>query len=274
MNYLLEDRRNDLVAQGKRGEREKGDGKTRYEKRVKSRVASVVKDFNQIDMQSLYKYGILTFNVPVTGETDNYKVRIKYGGFLDILQSQLKWQNDRLDLRVVTRALLEAFNKDDVFIHCTCPDYTFRFSYWSSIKNINAGPPEKRPAKITNPKNNLGSGCKHIMLVLANSSWIITLARVIYNYIIYMEKHQKKLYADLMYPAIYGKEYEEPIQLDIEDEEELDNTIDNDTSRIDKANEIGRTRGQFQKGNKYRFKPNERPSTQDQISIEDIKENN
>lgn len=271
LNYLLEDRRNDLVTQGKRGEREKGDGKTRYEKRVKSRIASTVAEYNKIDMQSLYKYNILTVQVPVVGETDNYLVRIKYSGFLDILQKYIERQDGKLDLRAVTRALLDAFNRDDVYIHCNCPDFQYRFAFWLTMGDINSGPPERRPSKITNPHNNLGSGCKHIMLVLANSSWLIKVASVIYNYIIYMEKHQKKLYADLMYPAIYGKKYEEPVQLDIEDETELDVTVDNgDTSRIDIANKEGRVRGQFKTGNKYRFKPNERPGNVNQISIEDI----
>ena len=270
MNYLLEDRRNDLVAQGKRGEREKGDGKTRYEKRVKSRIASTVREYNQIDMQSLYKYNILTVQVPVVGETGNYLVRIKFGSFLDTLQDQIERQNGKLDLRAVTRALLEAFNRDDVYIYCTCDDWKYRMGFWASMSKINSGPPERRPSKITNPKNNLGPGCKHVMLVLANTSWLIKVASVIWNYINYMEKHQKKLYTDIMYPAIYGKKYEEPVQLTIDDEEELANTLSGDTSKVDIANTEGRTRGQFKAGNRYRFKPNERPGTVDQISIEDI----
>ena len=81
---LVEDRRNALMAQGRRGEKEKGTGKSRYEMRVNSKVASTVKEFNEIDMESLFVHNILTINVPVRGETNNYLVRIKFGGFLDI----------------------------------------------------------------------------------------------------------------------------------------------------------------------------------------------
>ena len=261
MSVLLEDRRNALMAQGRRGAKEK-DGKSRYEKRVKSRVASTVKEFNEIDMQSLFVHNILTVNVPVQGETNNYLVRIKFGGFLDILRRQLDRQNGVLDLRAITRALLDAFNQDDVYIHCTCPDYQYRFSYWSSIKDINAGPPEKRPAKITNPKNDKGPGCKHIMLVLSNNSWLIKVASVINNWVIYMSKNRKKQYADIIYPAIYGHPYEEPVQLSIDDEHDL-----NDINTIDIANKEGRTRGQFKAGNPYRFQPRNTP--RGQMSIED-----
>lgn len=256
MPKLFEDKRNQLMAQGRRGTKEK-DGKSRYEKRVKSKVASTVREFNEIDMQSLFVHNILTINVPVRGETDNYLVRIKFGGFLDLLRNQLDRQNGELNLRAITRALLDAFNQDDVYIHCSCPDYQYRFAYWSSIKSINAGPPEKRPAKITNPKNDKGPGCKHIMLVLSNNSWLIKVASVINNWIVYMSKNRKKQYADIVYPAIYGHEYKEPVQLSIDD------TIDiNDQETIDIANKEGRTRGQFKAGNPYRYQPRNTPKGQ------------
>ena len=108
------------MSQGRRGEREKGTGKTRYEMRVNSKVASTVKEFNDIDMQSLFVYNILTINVPVVGETDNYLVKIKFGGFLDLLHKQIERQDGRLDLRAITRALIDAFNQEDVQISCTC----------------------------------------------------------------------------------------------------------------------------------------------------------
>lgn len=268
MSVLLEDRRNALMAQGRRGAKEK-DGKSRYEKRVKSRVASTVKEFNEIDMQSLFVHNILTVNVPVRGETNNYLVRIKFGGFLDILRKQLDRQNGVLDLRAITRALLDAFNQDDVYIHCSCPDYQYRFSYWSSIKDINAGPPEKRPAKITNPKNDKGPGCKHIMLVLSNNSWLIKVASVINNWVIYMSKNRKKQYADIVYPAIYNHPYEEPVQLSMDDEHDL-----NDINTIGIANKEGRTRGQFKAGNPYRFQPRNVPRGQMSIEETETEEEN
>lgn len=265
MSNLLEDRRNALMAQGRRGEKEKHSGKSRYEMRVKSRVASTVREFNEIDMESLFVHNILTVNIPVVGETDRYLVRIKLGGFLDSLREQLERQNNQLNLRAITRALTEIFNREDVYIHCSCPDWRYRMAYWSTIKDINSGPPENRPAKITNPKNNLGPGCKHVMLVLSNNSWMIKVASVINNYIYYMERNRKKDYADIIYPAIYGHPYEEPVQLSLDDRDELDSS----TGTIDTANRVGGTRGRFTPGNPYRFQPrNNRP--QGQLSIDDV----
>ena len=223
-------------------------------------------------MQSLFVHDILTINVPVHGETDDYLVRIKFGGFLDLLRRRIEQQGNKLDLRSVTRALLDAFNQEDVYIRCNCGDFTYRHAYWSTIKNINSGVPEKRPSAITNPKNNLGPGCKHIMLVLANNSWLTRVARVIYNYILYMNRTQQKLYADIIYPAIYGEKYQGPVQIGMLDKQELDNTLDdNTTDDIDQANKEGRQRGIFKPGNKYRFKPDERPGKM-QVSLDDVED--
>ena len=158
-----------------------------------------------------------------------------------------------------------------VILH-NCPDFTYRHAYWATIKDINSGVPEKRPSAITNPKNNLGPGCKHIMLVLANNSWLTKVARVIYNYILYMNRTQQKLYADIIYPAIYGEKYQGPVQIGMLDKQELDNTLDTDsTTDIDQANKEGRQRGVFKVGNKYRFKPDERPGKM-QMSMDDSEE--
>lgn len=265
MFLLNEDKRAELLSRGRRGEREKGDGKTRYEKRVNSKVATTVKEFNDIDMESLFKYGILTVNIPVIGETDKYLVRIKFGGFLDEIRNQLKRNNNKLELKIILKALTSSFDKENVYIRCTCPDFQYRFSFWLTMSDVIVGAPENRPSKITNPKNTLGSGCKHLMLVLSNNKWVMKVASTIYNYILYMEKNRQKQYADIIYPAIYDKKYEKPVQLSIDDKDNLDN----DKGTIDTANEIGRKRGQFQTGNSYRFQKKPQKPGRDQLEIDD-----
>lgn len=130
MNILLEKSRNELIAQSKRGEREKGDGKTRYEKRLKSRVSSSNRTYNRMDMNSLIKDGIINVSIEVHGETNDYLVKLSWSGFLDALQDELKRNNqESLDLRIIIRALVISFNKGDVYISCSCEDFFYRFGY-------------------------------------------------------------------------------------------------------------------------------------------------
>lgn len=267
MNQLLEDKRSQLLSRSKTAEKEKGDGKTRYEKRVKSKFSSSVKEYNQLNMNQLFKDNILTINIPVVGETDNYTVTISFGGFLDVLRDYIEKHNNILDLRTIIQALVACFNSDDVFIHCSCPDWKFRMAYWATKNDINSGEPQPSNGKwIRNPEDKLGPGCKHVMLCLANTGWIIKLASVVNNYIKYMKQHYEKAYSTIIYPAIYGKEYEGDVQLDITGDE-----LDTGKETIDTANTEGGKSGQFKAGNKYRYQKQEKPDDT-QISIEDEEE--
>ncbi|MBO5711337.1 MAG: hypothetical protein J6R47_00725 [Acholeplasmatales bacterium] len=260
---LNEDSRAKLLAKSKSSKK----GFERFKKRVKSRVANSVKQYNAIDMNKLFKDNILTVDVNVKGETDTYTVKMSFGGFLGLLRDQI----DRLgkfDLKAVTRALINGFNKDDVYIHCSCPDWSYRYAYFATKNKINSGDPETRASNITNPNDDLGSACKHVLLVLSNNSWLLKVASTIYNYVNYMEKHYNKLYADIIYPTIYGKKYEEPVQLDIFDNDDLAT----DTDTIDQSNTEARTKNQFQKGNTQgiRFAP--KAAKEDQVALFDDEE--
>ena len=252
---LLEKTRNQLVSDSKNVKKER-DGQTRYQKRLKSRIGSSVREYNSMNMNKLFKDNILDVNIQVYGETDNYIVTVSFGGILDELKTLLR-NGQPIQLRDIVRALVISFNKDDVYIHCTCPDWQYRFAYFATKKDINSGSPELRPSDITNPEDNLGDGCKHVMLVLNNTSWIIKTASVINNYIKFMEKNQKRLYADIIYPAIYGKKYEEPVQMDLFNDDELET----DEQTLDKSNKYARTKNQFKPGNEYRYPRQEKEDT-------------
>lgn len=256
---LNEDSRASLLSKSKRSTK----GMERFKRRVKSRVANSVKQYNSIDMNKLFKDNILTVDVMVRGETDNYTVRISFGGFLELLHDQLRVQE--FNLKAVTRALINGFNRDDVYIHCSCPDAQYRFGYWQTKNKITSGDPETRPANITNPDDALGSACKHVLLVLSNTSWLLKVASTIFNYVNYMEKHYDRLYKKIIYPAIYQKAYEEPEQLSLFDDDELST----DTDTIDKANVHAKTKNQFKTGNEYRFRPG---PDKDQLQLDDLED--
>ena len=127
-NILLEDKRNQLLSRSKTGDNysiwNQFKGKNRYQRRLYSRLASSVKNFNSIDMNKLFKDDVLDVDIDVKGETDVYVVRISFAGFLDELHNFLKRQE--LDRKIISKALVRAFNADDVYINCTCPDFRFR----------------------------------------------------------------------------------------------------------------------------------------------------
>lgn len=263
---LYEVNRSQMNAKNKKGDKyvpsNRMLGKNRYERRVHSKLGTSVNQLNRLDMNKLFKEDILDINLEVHGETNDYIVRISFGGFLNQLHKQLKQTNGELNLRAITRALVSAFNSENVYVRCSCPDFLYRQSYWLSMHDAIAGEKETRPSDITNPNDTKGSGCKHIAIALANTSWLIRTGNVIRNYINYMEKHYAELYAQIIYPAIYERDYEDEYQLDLFNKNDLETNSDNDI--VDTANKWSRTRGQFQKGNEYRFRSADNDNTEGQ----------
>lgn len=64
-----------------------------------------------------------------------------------------------------------------------------------------------------------------------------------------MEKHYQKLYADVIYPAIYETEYTDDVQLSIDDIENTGDNLQSDEDDIDISNKWASTKNRFKQGN-------------------------
>lgn len=230
-------------------------GKNRYERRNKSKIATTVAEYNRLNMDLFFKRDILSFVVKVQGETNRYGVELEIKGVLEEIQQQVKRNNDKLEFKVILMSLMKVFNTGDVFVGCSCPDARYRMAYNQTKNNYKAGYKETRPSNKTNPNDDLGAGCKHVLLVLANLDWAVKLASVINNYIKYCKEHLARNYADYIFPKVYGVQYTKAVQLSLFD----DGLLPSDQDTIDKANEYGRTASKFKKGNQWRFKKKETP---------------
>lgn len=148
-----------------------------------------------------------------------------------------------------------------VILH-NCPDNRYRFSYFQTINDYRSGEPETRPSDITNPTDNKGAGCKHILLVLSNLNWLLKVCSVINNYIHYSKDHLFRNYADIIFPKLYGVKYQGDVQLSILDDEDAD---------LDTSNAYGRSRTRFKPNNPYRFTKRTPTTPENQLEL-DIEE--
>ncbi len=149
-----------------------------------------------------------------------------------------------------------------VVLH-NCADFKYRFSYEATKNQYNSGTPELRPAKITNPNDTKGAGCKHILLVLSNMDWMMKIASVINNYIRYSRDYLQRNYADYIFPVVYGVPYNRAVQLSIFDKEDKygDAILPTDKETIDDViatSQQGRDeKGKFTQDNQFKFQPKE-----------------
>lgn len=120
-----------------------------------------------------------------------------------------KWHNFLLDAGVVVH-------------NC------YRHAYNATQNDNLIGDPEARPIRTdvwhagglsaANYDGSRGPICKHITLALKDTSWLIRVASVIFNYINYMKDHYERDYQKHIYPAIYQEPYpDDEVQLDLTD---------------------------------------------------------
>ena len=262
-NIILEDKRAKVLADQKVGRdyvpKNQKKGKNRYQRRLQSKIKSSISHFNNIDMNKFFKDDILDVSLDVQGETSNYVVRMSFYGTLDELHNFMTASGSQFDRKSIMKALTKAFNRDDVYFRCSCADFKYRHSYWATKNDLIVGDKETRPNRFdhTNKDNDMGPACKHITLALTDSSWLIKVASVIYNYVNYMEDHEERMYQKFIYPAIYQKPWTDDTQLDMTDITGTDE-LETDSDTISSSNAEARRRGQFTRMNNVE-KPDEGP---------------
>lgn len=247
---LLEDTRTSLVSKSRNvgTYKDTSRGKNRFERKKYSKVANSVKNYNEIDMNKLFKQDILQVNVPVVGESDEYVVTIKIEGVIGELQKNIKNNGNNLEFRSIIQALTKVFNTSDVYTKCSCADFKYRFAHWNIIKNVSVDDSSQDPGPgkgIANPNDDKGRGCKHILLVLANGDWMMKVASVINNYCHFLSEKRPDAFLKLVFPKLYGVPADEAVENGIvADEEDLESGKD----LIDIINDWAKNRGKFKKG--------------------------
>ena len=243
--YLVEVSRQQLLNLGKNGAKYKGKNTSRWTAKSKCSVANTVRDYNQIDMNRFWKDDVLKFVVKVKGETDNYDVTVEFSQLSQKIQGYVKAAKNEFNRDIVTKALMNALSSSQVKISCTCPDFKYRLAYHATNADAKAGEQETRAANITNPTNNLGLCCKHILAVLNNAYWIRNVASVIVNYANYCKENLEYNYSRFIFPKIYGVQYNQAVQMCMNDFDSDGDVIDElKTSKelINLANAIAKAR--------------------------------
>ena len=242
---LLELNRNQLINKSRRSDNYKdtSKGRNRWERRNHSRIDRRVDQYNKINMNDFFKKDELKVGINVHGETDDYIVTIRFNGALRAIANEIKRNNNVLEFKCVLIALQRTFNQGDVFVSCSCPDFKYRIAYNATKGGYNSGTPELRPSDITNPHDTKGAGCKHINLVIGNIDWVMKIASVINNYIHYMEENYQRLYADVIFPKLFGMPYQRAVQLNLLDTGS--NELQSGENEIRLSNRYGRERGKF-----------------------------
>lgn len=250
-NYesLLEDTRTQFVAKSRNVDTYKHNvrGKNRWERKKFSKVSQQTQKFNTINMNDFFKKDLLQVKIPVTGETEEYIVTIQMDGVVAELARNIKSNHNIFEYKTIIQALTKVFNTGNLRVKCECKDFLFRYAHNLIINNNSVDGTDKDPGpgRTGMTAEHKGQGCKHILLCLANQDWLMKIANVIKNYIMYMAEHKKALFNKFIFPKLYGIEASDAIEDELVPE---DTNMDTDKNIIDTINTWARNRGKFKKG--------------------------
>lgn len=170
ITYLAEIDRSNLVG------KVKAQGHGRYDRRKGYKPDN----FMGTDVSQLFSNDVLICPVPV----GKYVSTVAFQGVLLRLRELIEQApKHNLTLQMVIKAVARAIDSSDILVDCTCPDFVYRFAYWATKYGYKYGKPETRPAKITNPDDEIGSMCKHLTALLANKRWVVKIASILNDYI-------------------------------------------------------------------------------------------
>lgn len=245
---LNEDTRTQLTSKSRNADNYKNPvrGKNRWERKKYSKVATQVKSYNNINMNDFFKKDLLTINIPVTGETNDYTVTFQLDGVMSELARNVKSNKNIFEYRSVVQALTKVFNTADIKVKCTCNDFKYRYQHQLIINNNNVDGTDKDPGPgRTGMANTSGKGCKHVLLALANLDWVMKVASCIKNYISYMDENKHQLFIKVIFPKLYGITADEAIENGIVPE---DTDLETDKNTIETINDWAKNRGKMKPG--------------------------
>ena len=191
---------NDYVRASKGGKPYSSIPGNRFTRRVRIRMNGGNNVWFDIDINRIFKKGSFAIKIPVIGETDQYVSMISFDEWLPKLKNDIL--STGFNQITVKRSLMEMLRFHDLRVRCTCPDFRYRHSYWLTVHNEIEGDPELRPSDKTNPRDDLGKICKHLAFIINNKVWGDKESRIIYNYLINLQRSQKALFDRIVAPKL------------------------------------------------------------------------
>lgn len=164
---------NQYIQASKKGRPYKTKPGNRFLRRVYIKMNGGNNVWFDIDMNRLFRKGSFAVKIPVVGETKEYIDTISFEDWLPKLKDDIA--RTGFTQLTVKRSLMEMLRFHNLKVHCTCPDWKYRFQYWATVNGEEEGDPETRPANKTNPRNDLGKLCKHLNFCFVGDTKIRTL---------------------------------------------------------------------------------------------------
>lgn len=159
---LLEKNRKELLAKQKRETPERV-------KRSESYSISKI----EIDPQALVN-NWLVITTTISGNSKYYTCIIAFKNvFTDLLNIAKNDSSHTVNSKLIIKSIHLSLDNNDIYIDCSCPDFTYRYAYFATKDNFKWGKLQNSNGQeIRNPNNDIGCMCKHVYALLRSNKFL------------------------------------------------------------------------------------------------------
>lgn len=159
---LLEKNRKELLAKQKRETPERV-------KRSESYSISKI----EIDPQALVN-NWLVITTTISGNSKSYTCIIAFKNvFTDLLNIAKNDSSHTVNSKLIIKSIHLSLDNNDIYIDCSCPDFTYRYAYFATKDNFKWGKLQNSNGQeIRNPNNDIGCMCKHVYALLRSNKFL------------------------------------------------------------------------------------------------------
>ena len=159
---LLEKNRQELLSKQKR----------EAPKRIQRATSYSINDI-KIDAEAFVN-DWLVITTTISGNGSSYTDSIAFKNVVNDLVSLAKTDSSHyVNSKLIIRSIKRSLDKQDIYISCNCPDFTFTYDYWSTKDKFKWGKLQNSNGQgIRNPNNDKGSMCKHLYALLRSNTFL------------------------------------------------------------------------------------------------------
>ena len=115
---------------------------------------------------------VITTNISGNGSTYSDSIAFKFV-MTDLIEQAKKSPKHVVNSKLIIKSIHESLDKQDIYIDCSCDDFKYRYSFWSTQEKYKWGNLQtSNGKKIRNPKNDMGSMCKHLYALLRSNKFL------------------------------------------------------------------------------------------------------
>lgn len=203
---LLEKNRKELIMKQRRETPERVERSNAYS------VSNVTIDTSAL----LSDWCVITTTISGNGSTYTDSIAFKYV-MTDLIETVKQSSNHVVNSKSILKSIHSSLDKQDIYIDCSCADFKYRYSFWSTEGKFKWGKLQTSNGKqIRNPNNNMGCMCKHLYALLRSNKFLNLISdKIMRTIMANLDIIVKKFDIDILEFVVNTKAYDKMLRMNI-----------------------------------------------------------